>query len=203
MSKEVTVIPPEKEIKEYKSQVDLVVKGSNELSISSQEDMERGTDLLASVKEVKKSITERKEAITRPLMEALASARDLFKPLESGYAEAEKTIKAKMLEFSIAENERIEKEKSRVEARVEKGTMRVDTAIKKIEDIGDKKSSFEGSTGKVSIRIMRKVRIVDENLIPREYLVPDTRRITQVALVGVVIPGVEIFEDKVIASGTR
>lgn len=203
MSKEVTVIPPEKELKEYKSQVLLVQKGADTLSIVSMEDMERGTDLLNQVKQIKKSVTERKEAITRPLMEALASARDLFKPLESGYTEAEKTIKAKMLEFSVAEDERIEKEKARVEARVEKGTMRTDTAVKKIESIGDKKSSYEGNTGKVSIRVMRKVRIVDENLIPREYLVPDTTKITKVSLAGVIIPGVEIVEEKVVASGTR
>lgn len=201
--KEVAIVPPEKELKEYKSQVDLVQKGANALVISSNEDMEKGTDLLASVKQIKKAVTERKEAITRPLMEALASARDLFKPLETGYADAEKVIKAKMLDYSLAEAERIEKEKARVEARVEKGTMRVDTAVQKIEDIGDTKSSFSGEQGKITFKTMRKVRITDENLIPREYLVPDMVKITKVSLAGINVPGAEVYEEKVVAAGTR
>lgn len=200
---EVVVVPKEKELKEYKSQIDFVQKGASNLQITSVSDMQKGTDLLSSVKEVKKAITARKEEITRPLMTALASARDLFKPLETGYAEAEKTIKAKMLDFSVAEEERIAKEKSRVEARVEKGTMRTDTAIKKMEEIGDKKSSFAGNTGKVNIRTVQKVRIVDETLIPREYLVPDMTKITQAVLKdNQNVPGVEIYEDKIIASTT-
>lgn len=204
MAKEIAVIPPEKELKEYKSQVLLVQKGADSLQILSADDMAKGTDLLNQVKQIKKAVTERKEAITRPLMSALASARDLFKPLETGYGEAEKTIKAKMLEYSIAEDERIEKEKARVEARVEKGTMRTDTAIKKIEEIGDKKSSFTGDTGRVNIRVMRKVRIVDENLIPRQYLVPDMVKITEDVLrKNILVDGIEVYEEKVVASGTR
>ena len=204
MKKEIAVIPPEKELKEYKSQVLFVQKAANALVITSNEDMTKGSDILNSVKQIKKSITERKELITRPLMDALASARDLFKPLETGYAEAEKTIKAKMLDFSIAEEERITKEKARVEARVEKGTMRTDTAIEKMEQIGDSKNSFAGESSKVSIRRMVKVRIVDESLIPREYLVPDMTRITEAVIrQGQIVPGVETYEEKVIASTTR
>lgn len=204
MKKELAVIPPEKELKEYKSQVLFVQKAAQALKIESSEDMEKGTDILNSVKQIKRSVTERKEQITRPLMMALASARDLFKPLETGYAEAEKTIKAKMLDYSIAEEERIAKEKLRIEKRVDKGTMKIETALSKIEEIGDNKSSYAGSTGKISIRVVRKVRIVDESLIPREWLEPSLTRITEAVLrQGLTIPGVEMFEEKLIASSTR
>ncbi len=201
--KEVAVIPPEKELKEYKSQVTFVQKAANDLVISSNEDMEKGTDLLNAVKQIKTAITERKEQITRPLMTALASARDLFKPLETGHAEAEKTIKAKMLAFSESEQTRIDTDKDRIQKRVEKGTMKVETALDKLENLGEVGKSFSGDSGKVSIRVIRKVRVVDETLLPREYLVPDLKKITQDALQGKLIPGIDIYEEKVVAAGSR
>lgn len=203
-TKEVAVIPPEKEIKEYKSQVLFVQKAANDLEIKSPEDMAKGSDLLDAVKKVETSIIERKEMITRPLMTALASARDLFKPLEIGHAEAKKTIKGKMLEYTLEEEERINKEKARVGARLEKGTMRQDTAIKKMEDIGDSKTSFEGSSGKTSIRTVTKLRVVDESLIPREYLMVDMTKITEAVLrQKLTVAGVETYEEKSIVGSSR
>lgn len=165
--------------------------------------MEKGSDFLNQVKQVKKAVTDKKESVTRPLMEGLAAARDLFKPLESVCAEAEKTIKAKMLTYTEDKQVEIDKEKDRIGKRVEKGTMNVDTALDKIENLGEVGKTFRGDNGKVSVRTMRKVRIVDESLLPREYLVPDVKKITQVVLAGLVVPGAEAYEEKVIAAGSR
>jgi hypothetical protein len=190
----------QKELATYKKQVSFVQKAADDLQVVKVEDMDVASDLLNQVKKVAKSITEQKELITRPLMTGLAEARNLFKPFELSYTEAEKTIKAKMLTFSIAEDERIEKEKARVEARVEKGTMRVDTAVAKLGDIGDAKTSF----GKSSLRKVTKIRIVDESLIPREYLIPDLSKITEAVLRGgQIISGVETYEEKSIVGSTK
>ncbi len=202
MSKEIEVV--QKEVSEYKNQISFVQDQSKKLVITSEEDMAKGSDLLDELKLVEKAINDRKKAITKPLMDGLASVRNLFKPLETAYSEAKATIKDKMLVFTIAEEERINLEKSRVEARVEKGTMRTDTAVNKLEGIGEVKKSFTGETGKTSIRKVTKVRIVDESLIPREYLIPDEKKITEAVLKGgAVIAGVETYEEKSIVSRTR
>lgn len=202
MSKEIAVV--EKDVKEYKSQVAFVQKGADNLVIATPDDMAKASDLLVAVGKIEKAVTERKEAITRPLMSALASARDLFKPLEAGYAEAKKTIKGKMLDYSIAEEERINKEKERVEKRVEKGTMRTDTAISKLENIGEAPKSFSGESSKSSLRTVTKVRIIDENLLPREYLVPDLKKITEAVLKQKLsVPGTETYEEKSIVGSSR
>jgi hypothetical protein len=202
MTKEIAVV--EKEIKEYRSQVSFVQKGADSLTITSPDDMAKASDLLVAVGKVEKAVTERKEAITRPLMTALASARDLFKPLEVGYAEAKKTIKGKMLDYSVAEEERINKEKERVEKRVEKGTMRVDTAVKKLEGIGNAPTSFSGGSSKSSLRTVTKVRVVDESLLPREYLVPDMQKIQEAVLKQKLsVPGTETYEEKSIVGSSR
>ena len=190
----------ETEVVEYRSQTSFVRDRANVLIIKTAEDMEKASELLTQVKQVAKAITERKESITRPLMAGLSEARNLFKPFEVDYIEAEKTIKAKMLAYSIDEEERIEKEKSKVEGRLERGTIRQDTAISKMEAIGDAPTSY----GKTSLRTVTKVRVVDESLIPREYLVPDMGKITEAVMKQkLTIAGVETYEEKSIVGSTR
>jgi len=186
-----------KEIKEYQTQVSFAEKQATSLIIESEAGMTAGTDLLDELKIVDKAIKERKEAITRPLMTGLASARDLFRPLEVGFKNAKSITKQKMLDYSIAEEERIAKEKARVEARVEKGTMRVDTAVGKMEGIGENKKSFEGTDSKTIIKKVTKIRITDESLIPREYLVVDMQVLTKaVVRERIEVPGVETYLEK-------
>jgi len=194
MSKELI---PQKEVAEYNNQISLVVEKAEGLTIVSKEDMVVASDVLDEVKKVEKSIVDRKKEITGPLMTALASARGLFKPLEEGHKEAKGIIKVKMLDYTVAEEERIEIEKERVVKRVEKGTMRVDTGIKKMEGIGDAPKSFEGTNSKTSIRKITKLRITDESLIPREYLIPDMKKLTEAVLKdNLEVPGTETFIEK-------
>jgi len=202
--KEVAAIVQPKEIALYKTKITSVQREAEAYTIVSQTDMDHGADLLHVIAGIEKSITQRKEEITRPLMTALASARDLFKPLEVAHAEAKKVIKGKMLEFQIQEEERIAKEQARIAARVEKGTMKGETAIAKLENLGEAPLSASGSVGKIQTRTLVKVRVVDESLIPREYLVPDMTKIAEAVLrKGIVIPGVERYEEKTIASVSR
>lgn len=201
MAKEIAVLPPSKELAEYRTQILGVQKSANDYEIKTQKDLDHGADILHTIKEIKNVLTTRKEEITRPLMQALASARDLFKPLELGYADAEKVMKAKMLAYQIEEDERIKKEQERIEKRVEKGTMRADTAAGKLESLGEAPTSAKGAVGKVQTRTLVKVRIVDETAIPREYLMPNMAAITEAVLrQNAQIPGVERYEEKVLAS---
>jgi len=190
-----------KELTEYKTKVLEVQGEANQLTISNQKDMEIATDVLHNLKVIKKAISDKKESITKPLMEGLSSIRNLFKPLELGYAEAEKTIKAKMLGYQLEEDNRIEEQKARIARRVEKGTMRADTASGKLEGLTETPKSVEGSVGKISTRTVRKVRIINEGEIPREYMVPDMTKITEAVIRrNEVVNGVEVYEEKIIAT---
>lgn len=194
-----TIVPEEFQL--IKSQVTIVQEMANELSVENIDDLTIATDILHQVKEVKKLVKESKEEITRPMMKALSNVRDLFRPLELGYADAEKCIKAKMLSFQIEEDDRITKEKAKLAARVEKGTMRPDTAAMKMEEVGDAPTKVAGSVGKSTVRKIKKVRIVDEDLIPREYMVVDMKAVTEAILrKGEVVPGAEMYEERSIVS---
>lgn len=198
--KEVALVP-EREIAEFKTQVSGPQERANSLVIESEEDSNKAADILHEISDIEKMVTARKEAITRPLMASLASVRDMFKPLETACADAKKTIKGKIMAWQTLEEERIEKEKNRIESRVEKGTMRADTAAGKLENLGEAPKTAKGSVGKVQTRIVPKVRVVDETLIPREYLVPDMTAITNAVIrEGKQIPGIERYEEKTLVS---
>lgn len=186
-------IPTSKEIAEVKGKVLAVQEAAYKYVIKDSKDLTLGENMLRTIKDIETGITARKEEITRPLMKALASARDLFKPLETGHAEAKKVIKEKMLAYQIEEEQRIAEAQAKIEARVEKGSMRPDTAAGKLETIQEGKS-------KLNTRILRKLEIVDESLLPREFLVPDRDAITKALFAGTVVPGAQLKEEKVIVT---
>lgn len=187
------------ELEVVQDQTSKAMQLATELIIDSDAKMFEATDLLKKIKVVGKMITDKKELITKPLNQALKEARDMFRPIEDSCSESEALVKRKMIAYQN-EQEKIRREElAKIEKKVEKGTMKVETAIKKIENVQEVQTSVQSSIGAASTRILKKVRITDESLIPREYLVPDMKKIEMVAKAGVAIPGVEIYEEKSIA----
>jgi len=189
-----------------KRQVTTVANQAASLLIDSTETLEQATDILSKVKENAKLIKTRKEEITKPLNEALKSARDLFRPLEDDLSTAERTIKDKMLDYTNEIDRKAEAEAAKLEARVEKGTMRVDTMTRKLDEIETADSSVKGNKGSVSFRVQRTVKVVDPTKIPLKYLmnekVLDAIRaaVRTDVLNGTRVEGVEIVEEKVVAA---
>ena len=181
-----------------KTKVNKALQLSEEITIKDESTLSQAIDFLKKIKETGKIIKEKKELITKPLNEGLRNARDMFRPIENNYFIAEKNVKAKILEWNNKQEEiRKEKEKKLAE-RVDKGTMKMETAVKKIETMPE--VSNQGKVGKVSTRVIKKVVIKDDSKLPREYLMPDERKIKEAVFNGIKIPGVETVEEKVIAS---
>lgn len=195
-----TQIPETKEIATVKQQATKALGLAQEMVIASADDRVRATDVLSKMKTVAKMIKEREEAITKPLNEALSSARDLFRPMKQNLAEAESVVKTKMLAYDAAEEKRIAEEQQKIAEKVEAGKMKPETAMKKIENIGEVKTSVQGKVGQTQTRTVKKYRVVDESKIPREYLVPDMGKITEAFKAGKVVPGAEAYEEKIISA---
>ena len=183
---------PVKEVEQTNKQMMVLQEQATTLTVENPAQVTVAADLLTTIKNARKTVTGRKEEITRPLMSGLASIRDLFKPIELTLENAEKVVKAKMLAYNTIEQEKIEKEKARINGRVEKGTMRLDTAVEKLGSVG--------TVTKMKTRTLTKVRVVDEALVPREFMVPDMTKITEAVLrQGVEIPGIEKYQEKIVS----
>ncbi len=182
------------ELGEHRTTALMVQQQANSYSIATAGEVQIGEQMLRNIRLVEVELDERKTEITRPLMKSLSSVRDLFKPFELGLADAKKTIKAKILAYQIEQDEIAKAEEAKLLARVEKGTMRADTAAGKMETI-------EKGKVRTNTRILHKIRVMDETLIPREYMMPNLPKITEAILrEGKEVFGVEKYEEKVLVT---
>ena len=73
-----------------------------------------------------------------------------------------------------------------------KGKLRVETAVKKIENIETPDHQVATEAGLVKFREDKVLKITDETKIPREYLVVDEKKLLEALKGGVIVPGAEI-----------
>ncbi len=189
-----------------KRQVTTAVNRANDITIDSQESLASAADILKAVKDAGKVVKGEKEKITKPLNDALKNARDLFRPIEDDLKTGERIIKDKMVDYEAEIEAKRAAEAAKLEARVEKGTMRTDTAMRKMDDLETVDSTVKGAKGSVNFREVRKVKIVDPTKIPLKYLanekVIDAIRaaVSTDVLNGTKFESVEIVIEKVVAS---
>lgn len=200
-----------KEVAVVKQQATKALGAAQALNITTPEERISATDLLSKMKTVAKMIKAQKESVTKPLMEALDNARGLFKPVEANLAEGEALVKRKMLDWDAEVDRKAEEERARLAKRVEKGTMKPETAVAKMEDIQAAPTNVQGKVGATQTKIIRKVRITPvmevkmdaaqvTYCIMKGYLVWDESLVRRDALAGNPIPGAEVYEEKVISA---
>lgn len=185
-----------KDVALVKDQTSKATAAAQGLVIKTQEDVDKAGGILSKMKGVARLIKERKEAITKPLTEALNSARDLFKPLESNLAEAELMVKNKMLAYQKIEDAKAEKKKEAIVEKAKAGIISDAKAVERIEKVAPAKTT----TATTTTRTVKKYRVVDESKLPREYLMPDLPKITEALKAGQTVLGAEMYEEKIIAA---
>jgi hypothetical protein len=178
----------------------------NEITIYQQEASNKITNpdqllnasiLLSKVKTASKVISDKKAEIIKPAMESLAATRALFSPFETSLKDLEVLIKGNIKEYQLEEEARIKKETERLAARVEKGTMKMETATTKMANLG----TVPTKSDLFSTRKVNKVRVIDESLLPREYLSPNMEKITfDILKNNISIPGAERWIETIIAT---
>jgi hypothetical protein len=178
-------------------EVSVYERVAEKLVLESAEDMVGAVKMLSETNKVADRVKEEKEKVTKPLLEALNAERARWKPIETAVANAVALIRGKMMDYQkkTEEENRIKEEK--LMARVEKGTMRVDTAVTKMNQLPDAKASVTTDSGMVQWTTVKKLVITDEGLIPREYLVIDQVKVKEALKKGVVVSGAQLVEEKV------
>jgi hypothetical protein len=195
-------------------EVSIFEKTANELKITSAADVEAAVDTLGSIKKMQKHLKAQEDGAKKPYQELVKGIIAAFKKPQTDLAAAESTIKSKISTFRAEEARKAEEKKAKIEARVGegKGKLKVQTAINQISDVEQSKSAAHVDTGnsKMTVRMIKKVRITDESLIPRDYLVVDNAKVRAAAVKiydlkkeGVevaMIPGVEVYEEESIGA---
>lgn len=181
-------------------------------------------DFLLSIKQLRKEIADTFNPIIEKAHKAHKEAVNQKKRYEEPLKEAEKTIKLQIASY-MDEQRRIQREAEEKARREEEERQKKETEIleraKKYEDAGMKEEAEQikndiplpkpmeiPSTPElegISISRIWKWRVVDKNLIPREYLIVDSAKITSLvkATKGQIkIPGIEIYPEDSVAART-
>ena len=190
---------PTKEIKVYQKQVSTIVSKAEALTIKTEKQITTATDYLYQIKEASKKIKELKEGYTKPANEILKNARAMFSPLELKFKTAEMIIKDKMIAFDKEKQLQALKEAEELSKKVQEGEVDIIEAGKKLQEITPK-TGYKGNEGAISYKTIKRIRIVNEAKIPRKYLVPNETLIRKDLLEGKKIMGVQLIEEKIVAS---
>lgn len=181
------LVPLEKRVGSLASQVELIV-------ISSSEDMKSAVSMLSQMNTYGDTVKAKKELLTKPLNEALKNARAMFKPIEDIYEGAIASLRSKMTLYQTLQVKLRKDEEMRIASRIGagRGKLTIETAVKKIENIEEVVKEVATDAGLVQFRETRILKIVDEKLIPREYLHVNATKILKDLKEGKKVLGCEI-----------
>ena len=188
-----------KELTLLKTQVSKLENQVNEITIATPEENTAAIEIKAKLKEVGKTIKDRKEEITKPLNAALKSARDLFAPLEDQFENAENIVGRKLLAYKQKIDAEARAKEAKIAADLESGKIKkLETAERKIENIERVEKTTQTTHGQVQFRKIQKMRIVNTDLIPDMYWKIDEVLLRRDVLSGVVVPGAEKYEEETV-----
>jgi hypothetical protein len=179
-----------------KAEVSVYEREAVKLIIDSPEDMERAVTILSETNKVADRVKDEKEKITVPLNEALKAERARWKPIEDACANAVSIIKSKMIAYQRLLEVKNKEKEDKLMKRVDKGTMKVETAVGKMEALPDTKASVATGAGMIMWKTVKKLVISDALLIPREYLIVDEVKVKEALKNGIVVAGASLVEEK-------
>ena len=179
----------EKDIVVLEEKTDAISKRSI-FKITSQEKLKEANQGLADLKVFKKLIQENKDKIVKPLSLALKNARDLFRPVEEKIDNAEQSVKTEILAYKRVVDEAVEKQKEKIEKKVEEGETTFEKASQQIEKVENKTEEFK-------TRKIKEVQIIDEKKVPAEYWEINMVLLRRDALAGKEIAGIKVVEKEI------
>lgn len=200
---------PKEITKVVESKVSNAYKEATEFVVKSDEDMSRGALLLTNIKKLSKYITSEKENVLKPLREATSAARALFAPLEERTEEAEKKVRLAMATYNDKQEAERKRKEDSIVARAEAGQLKEETAVRKLEELPEVKTTVRSEEGAVSFRKVRKVKFAPLTALSAEelvilagqkFIIWDEAVARKAALAGLLGVGVAIYEETEVAT---
>ncbi len=178
-----------KDITALETRTNLISRQAD-FKITSQETLKQANELLAKLSIAKKFVKEKKDGIVKPLSMALKNARELFKPIEEKIADAEYSLKDGVIGYKKQVNEAVETQQAKIAEKVESG----ETSFEKASD---QMSKVEEKTAEFKTRKIKKLVIIDETKIPREYLVVNETLLRKDLMAGKIVAGAKLQEEEI------
>ena len=152
--------------------------------------------MVQNITTLRKFVDQKKSALVDPAKAIIEEAKATYDPYINACKEAERDLKDRAMAHVLAERKKEDEKKQKIAQRVERGTMKAETAVAKMDEV-EKTGATHGG---VTVRMMPDIEIVDESKIPEEYWIRtlDTKKIRAVVLqANQEVPGVKRIEKPV------
>ena len=186
------------DIKVIGSKVEMVLVEAQNLVIKTDEDELVGSKLLSNIKLFQKAVKDQKDKQLKPALETTKQIRGFFAPSEEKAEEAERLTKLKLGNYFDKKEADRKKKEDAIAVRVEKGQIKEETGLRKLDEIGETKTNVKTEEGATIYSKVKEVEVIDESKVPDQYWKLDLVAIRRDALaignLGEVIPGVIVKE---------
>lgn len=185
-------------IKQEKEIVPFIQKIGSNLTIIDVPTLAQATEYLSQANQYLTALTKDKETMTKPLNEALRAIRAKYAPTEKALEDVILSIRKAMTTYQTQETLRIKEEEEKIASRVGdgKGKLKVETAIKKIEDIERTPDKVTSSSGSITFKESKKFEVTNCSQLPPQYILPNETAIRSAMNKGIELPGVRYYTEQ-------
>lgn len=176
-----------------------MVERATNYQIVSDEVYNEAGKVISWISQAKKKVEERRKFFTQPLNNQIKKINELFKTYSIPFEQSDKIMRDKMLIYRQEQEKKrlIEEQKMRKEA--EKIAKKEKVPVSEVVASMETKETVL-ATDKTTVKKIWTFEIIDENKIPREYLVADETKIRKAIIGGMrKIDGIKIFEKEIIS----
>jgi hypothetical protein len=176
------------------------------------EDLKPATDDLSIIAKVKKAFEEKRKEYVKPLQEHVQEINDAFKKLMEPILAADTITRQKILAFQ-QEQDRIRREQEEINRKRQEAAeaeMRLKgeltESVNLVEVLPEAPKRVETDMGAIGQRDNWKWEVVDFALVPDDYKMISSGVLTPVVKASkgkIIIPGIRIFNEPIIAVNAR
>jgi len=196
----------EQSLSVIKTQATKMHRMLDEFQVVDNQSLALVADKIKSVKMLSKAVEEQKKKFTDPAKAIIDEAREKFDPIIKECKNAEIVLKQRAGAYMQAQEDARKKEEEKIAARVEKGTMKPETAMIKLDAMPEAKTTVRTDKGSGLRMTKRRVAFIEQPQdVPDEYWIIDEVRVRREALERdkngeAQIPGVIIREESSMVS---
>ncbi len=188
-------MPQEKQISVMQEKTQSLQERVESVDISNEQEVKM---LSQGIRAFKKMIEDAKDELVAPAKQIIERAKFIYDGNLFICKQAEATLKDRNTQYVIEQRRKQEEEKMKLAERVERGTMKAETAVKKMENMDEVKKTSGGLT----VKTKKDIEVVDETKVPEKYWIKtlNTKLIREEALANdpelgkSIVPGVNIVE---------
>ncbi len=169
---------------------------ANAITITTPRELEGAAALLNDLNVYHDKLTAEKNKVMRPLLDAVNAERARWSPQEKKITTFITDLRGKISAYQTAEAKRAAKEEAKIEDKMAKGKISLNTAVKKMTEVERPENEVATDSGTLKFRTVKKWKVIDIKKVPTEYLIVDDHLVNQARKADAPIPGIEYYEEQ-------